>query len=99
MSGYYNGLMFKTPLEAQWTDFFDLAGWTWHSNPTRVGNWALDFFLKFGCNHSECGGYHTLLATVFPSKSIEEFSFHPCMEYSYGIPAEGTARPRRRAVA
>jgi hypothetical protein len=94
MSGNYRGLTFKTPLEAQWAAFFDLAGWSWNSNPSRVGNWAPDFLLKFDCDHSECGGYHTLLATVLPVSSIEAFGNHPCMEHSYGIPTSGTLNDR-----
>ncbi|WP_274875111.1 hypothetical protein [Sinorhizobium meliloti] len=27
MTALYDGLQFKTPLEAQWAAFFDLAGW------------------------------------------------------------------------
>jgi len=89
MSAYYNGMTFRTPLEAQWAAFFDLAGWTWHTNPSRVGNWMPDFYLKFDCDHSDCNGSHTLLATVLPVKSIEAFGSHPCMNHPYGISSEG----------
>lgn len=85
MSTIYNGLTFKTPLEAQWAAFFDLAGWVWHANPSRIGNWAPDFRLEFECEHSECGGSHTLLASVLPVSSVADFGAHPCLKHSYGV--------------
>lgn len=81
----YNGLRFDTPLTAMWAAFFDLAGWTWHCNPVSIENWRPDFRLTFECSHSECGGEHTLFATVLPFVSIEEFSKHPCMNCAYGL--------------
>lgn len=62
----YNGQNFRTPLEAQWAAFFDLAGWKWRVNPLRVGNWAPDFLVSFPCSHSECNGHHHLLIAVLP---------------------------------
>jgi hypothetical protein len=37
MPAIYNGLMFKTELEATWAAFFDLAGWKWEVNPLPLG--------------------------------------------------------------
>jgi hypothetical protein len=85
MTAIYDGLNFKTPLEAQWAAFFDLAGWTWHTNPASVGNWAPDFRVEFPCGHSECNETHTLLVAVLPYSSIEAFGDHPSLSHCYGI--------------
>lgn len=85
MTAIYDGLIFKTSLEAQWAAFFDLAGWTWHINPAPVGNWAPDFRVTFPCGHSECNETHTLLVAVLPCSSIEAFGKHPSLSHCYGI--------------
>jgi hypothetical protein len=85
MTAIYNGLQFKTQLEARWAAFFDLAKWEWHVNPVPVGNWAPDFRVTFPCGHSECCGSHTLLVAVLPLSKIESFTDHPCLSHFYGI--------------
>jgi hypothetical protein len=85
MTSTYNGLEFRTQLEARWAAFFDLAGWEWRINPVSVGDWSPDFRVSFPCEHSECGGSHTLLVAVLPLSSIEEFKSHPCLTHIYGI--------------
>jgi hypothetical protein len=82
MTATYNGLQFRTQLEARWAAFFNLAGWQWHVNPAPVGNWAADFRVTFPCDHSECGGSHTLLVAVLPISSTEDFATHPCLKLS-----------------
>lgn len=94
MSSIYNGLIFKTPLHARWAAFFDLAAWTWHANPAPVGDWSPDFQVTFQCDHSECGGSHTLLVSVLPVDSLAKFGEHPCLAYSYGIPKGGNLSDR-----
>lgn len=84
VAAIYDGLEFKTPLEAQWAAFFDLAGWKWNVNPQSVGNWSPDFRVQFPCSHSECGGSHTLLVSVLPLSSIEDFKGHPSLSFPYG---------------
>jgi hypothetical protein len=91
MNAIYNGLIFRTPLHARWAAFFDLAGWIWHTNPAPVGDWSPDFRVTFPCSHSECGGSHTLLVSVLPVSTIDGFGRHPCLDYSYGIPREGSS--------
>jgi hypothetical protein len=81
----YNGLQFRTRLEARWAAFFDLAGWEWHVNPVAVDDWAPDFRVTFPCGHSECSGTHTLLVAVVPSSNIEDIKSHPCLENAYGV--------------
>lgn len=85
MTAIYNGLQFRTQLEARWAAFFDLAGWEWRTNPVPVGNWSPDFRVTFPCNHSECGGSHTLLVAVLPLSKSEDFKTHPCFSHFYGI--------------
>lgn len=84
----YNGQNFRTPLEAQWAAFFDLADWNWRANPSRVGNWASDFLVSFPCSHSYCNGQHQLLIAVLPLSSIEQFTGHPCLLHCYGVKNE-----------
>jgi hypothetical protein len=85
MSAIYNSLQFKTPLEARWAAFFDLAGWSWHTNPAPVDSWQPDFRVTFECDHSECAGSHTLLVAVLPVEDISGFKSHPCMSHAYGV--------------
>lgn len=85
MTVIYDGLSFRTSLEAQWAAFFDLAGWAWHINPASVGNWAPDFRVTFPCGHSECNDTHTLLIAVLPFSSIEAFGDHPSISHCYGV--------------
>lgn len=86
MSAIYNGLNFKTRLEAQWAAFFDLAKWEWWVNPVPVGDWVPDFRVTFQCNHSECSGSHTLLVAVLPLAQIDEnFKNHPSLQHMYGF--------------
>jgi len=84
-SGLYNGLVFRTPLEARWAAFFDLAGWRYWTNPAPVGDWQPDFKVEFECGHSECGPTHTLLVSVLPANSLASFEGHPCLAHSYGV--------------
>lgn len=81
----YNGLQFRTRLEARWAAFFDLAGWEWHVNPVAVDDWAPDFRVTFPCRHSECAGTHTLLVAIVPSSNIDDIKSHPCLENAYGV--------------
>lgn len=85
MTGRYNGLQFKTRLEAQWAAFFDLAGWSFWINPVAVGNWQPDFKVKFPCGHSECDGSHVLFASVLDTDSLSTFDGHPCSHHNYGV--------------
>lgn len=84
MPATYNGLHFRTSLEARWAAFFDLAEWEWHANPSPVNDWSPDFRVTFPCTHSECGGSHTLLIAVLPITRIDDFKGHPCLSYAYG---------------
>ena len=88
MSGIYQGLEFKTRLEAKWAAFFDLAEWSWWVNPIAIGDWRPDFKVKFKCEHSECGGDHTLLASILPVTCLNGFTDHPCRSHNYIVKNE-----------
>lgn len=93
----YNGVQFRSRLEARWAAFFDLAGWDWEYEPIDLVGWSPDFRLTIPCPHSECNGSHTLLVEVKPYFSLEDFNGHPCMDYPFGglgedgIPADSSA--------
>ncbi|WP_339436822.1 hypothetical protein [Pseudomonas sp. EL_65y_Pfl1_R32] len=92
MTVIYDGLQFRTRLEAQWAAFFDLAGWEWRANPAPVGDWLPDFRVTFPCTHSECGGSHTLVVAVLSMSRVEDFNHHPCLTHIYGIEPPYNAR-------
>ena len=86
MAGIYNGIQFRTRLEAVWAAFFDLAGWQWSPNPVSIEDWKPDFKVTFECGHSECNGSHTLLISVLPVKSLEKLAGHPALSYQFTVP-------------
>lgn len=88
MSYTYKGLTFPTRLQAYWAAFFDVVGWTWHTNPVAVGDWQPDFLVSFPCGHSECGGSHTLLVSVGPYESEEQLQGHPALRHQWGVESE-----------
>jgi hypothetical protein len=53
----YNGIAFRSRLEAKWARFFDLAGWRWEYEPFDLGGWIPDFVLV---------GEHPTLVEVKP---------------------------------
>lgn len=42
----YNGVQFRSRLEARWAAFFDLCGWHWDYEPIDLPGWAPDFSLR-----------------------------------------------------
>lgn len=83
----YNGIMFRSRLEARWAAFFDLHNeivsmmkeplayrWllTWKYEPIDFEGWTPDFYLSFHCGHSECPPIHELYIEVKPANNIEE---------------------------
>ena len=85
MASYYKGLQFNTALQAQWAAFFDLARWSWWTNPRAIENWKSDFLVTFPCGHSECGESHTLLVTVLPVPTVEEINSFAGLAHSYHV--------------
>jgi hypothetical protein len=41
----YNGVQFRSRLEARWAAFFDRAGWRWEYEPPETDGWIPDFLL------------------------------------------------------
>lgn len=81
----YNGVQYRSRLEARWAAFFDLIHWEHEYEPIDLPGWSPDFRVVFLCGHSECRGSHSLLVEVKPYWRIEQFSGHPCMDYAYGF--------------
>lgn len=42
----YNGVQFRSRLEARWAAFFDLCGWQWEYEPFDLNGWIPDFMLR-----------------------------------------------------
>jgi hypothetical protein len=87
----YNGVQYRSRLEARWAAFFDLVEWKHEYEPIDLPGWSPDFRVEIPCGHSECekkegkrDGCHVLLAEVKPYYSLKEFEGHPCLDYPYG---------------
>ncbi len=94
----YNGVQYRSRLEARWAAFFDLIGWKHEYEPIDLPGWSPDFRVVFPCGHSECPSHHELLVEVKPYFDVRQFNGHPCMDYPYGmrngvhaIPADASA--------
>jgi len=42
----YNGILFRSRLEARWAAMFDLLGWRWTYEPTEFNGWIPDFAIQ-----------------------------------------------------
>lgn len=80
----YNGVLFRSRLEARWAAFFDLCKIEWQYEPVDLHGWTPDFRLKFLCGHSDCPDYHTLFVEVKPYSDVDDFRDHPCMSWTCG---------------
>lgn len=49
----YDGVQYRSRLEARWAVFFDLAGWKHEYEPIDLPGWSPDFRVEFPCGHSE----------------------------------------------
>jgi len=85
----YNGVQYRSRLEARWAAFFDLIGWKHEYEPIDLPGWSPDFRVVFPCGHSECHGSHTLLVEVKPYFDLKQFEGHPCLLYDYGMRSGG----------
>ncbi len=83
----YNGVQFRSRLEAQWACFFDLANWKWEYEPMDLVGWTPTFRVEFPCGHSECPDTHVLLIDVQPFDDIESFAGRRCMDFAFGASA------------
>lgn len=79
----YNGVQFRSRLEARWAAFFDLAGWKWEYEPIDLGDWVPDFRVVIGdyFPQDESRSPNYLWVEVKPFYSIDEFDGHPIDRY------------------
>lgn len=72
----YNGIIFRSRLEATWAAFFDLIGWQWEYEPFDLDGYIPDFGIKTINNYSEHHQFHNglILVEVKPVFSLKEFS-------------------------
>lgn len=64
----YNGIRFRSRLEATWAAFFDLMGWRWVYEPTDLNGYIPDFFLRCHANYGS-----NVVVEVKPASSEAEF--------------------------
>ena len=83
----YNGVEYRSRLEATWACFFDCYEWKHKYEPYDLQGWTPDFELILPCCKKVCGS-HTILIEVKPYRSIAEFEGHPCTKYYYGVNKE-----------
>jgi hypothetical protein len=74
----YNGIQFRSRLEATWAAFFDVIGWEWEYEPALFEGpgWTPDFLLK---------GRNTLVE-VKPEIDPSEWSDMEAVEYAFKRP-------------
>lgn len=51
---FYEGVRFRSRLEARWAAYADLSGWSWKYEPIDLKGWTPDFLMRLPCHHSEC---------------------------------------------
>jgi hypothetical protein len=61
----YNGVQFRSRLEATWAAFFDLCGWDWDYEPIDLNGWIPDFVLK--------GVSYNIYVEVKPFTNLDQF--------------------------
>ncbi len=81
---FYDGVWFRSRLEAHWACFFDQANWKWDYEPLDIGDWTPSFRVEFPCSHSACADTHVLLIDVQPFDCLAAFAGHRCMDFSSG---------------
>ena len=64
----YDGIWFRSRLEAKWAVMFNLLGWQWGYEPFDLGGWSPDFILR--------GTYNNILVEVKPEGFIDEQLIH-----------------------
>lgn len=76
----YNGIVFRSRLEATWACFFDQMGWQWDYEPIDLEGWVPDFMLT-GKDGTE------ILVEIKPITSIRQLK-NP-EKYIRGNPVDG----------
>ncbi len=67
----YNGINFRSRLEARWAAFFDQLKWEWEYEPIDLNGWIPDFIIK---------GTNNVLVEVKPY-DISQLSWEDISEY------------------
>lgn len=62
----YNGVQFRSRLEARWAAFFDLCGWRWEYEPFDLNGWIPDFIVNPSVSEPEWLRTHPWLVEVKP---------------------------------
>lgn len=68
----YNGVQFRSRLEARWAAFFDLAGWRWEYEPFDLNGYIPDFALFL-----DNEGYSNTIVEVKPALCYSDFGELP----------------------
>jgi len=65
----YNGIEFRSMLEAKWACFFDITGWQWQYEPMQINNRVPDFII-----YTKTDYYRTdkIIVEVKPSTMIDD---------------------------
>ena len=82
---FYNGVRFRSRLEAHWACFFDQVGWSWEYEPMDLRGWTPAFRVELPCSHSACPDSHVLLVDVQPFHDVSQFEGHRCMDFPFGV--------------
>ena len=77
---HYNGINFRSRLEAKWARFFDLLGWNWDYEPVDFDGYIPDFYLH---------GDNPCFVEVKPAMKLEELT--SLNEQSY-LAMDGTGK-------
>jgi hypothetical protein len=69
----YNGVQFRSRLEAKWAAFFDLLGWRWHYEPLDLDGWIPDFLIEPfpGDFHPKSSKYYCAQCGHCHAKNVE----------------------------
>ena len=68
----YNGIRFRSRLEATWARFFDVVEWPWQYEPIDLNGYIPDFILPFTWHSGAANSTHPVLVEVKPVLSLEE---------------------------
>ena len=75
----YNGVNFRSRLEAKWARFFDLMGWKYEYEPYDLNGWIPDFILF---------GEDEILVEVKPFSKFEDFDTNKLFNATKGTEKE-----------
>jgi hypothetical protein len=64
----YNGIEFRSMLEAKWACFFDITGWQWQYEPMQINNRVPDFIIYTKSDYYETD---KIIVEIKPSTMID----------------------------